>query len=65
MLKSTHAAGPDRVPSNILKHHSQLLSTPLTYLFNKSLKLGYFPSFWKQSVIIPLFKSGTKTDIST
>ena len=56
-LKSSHAVGPDGISSSILKHHSQLLTTPLTYLFNKSLKLGYFPSFWKQSFIIPLFKS--------
>ena len=41
-LKSSHAAGPDGVPSNILKRHSQLFSIPLTYLFNKSIKSGYF-----------------------
>lgn len=33
-------------------------------MFNKSLKLGYFPSIWKESFIIPLFKSGAKSDIS-
>ena len=34
-LKSSHVAGPNGVPSTILKHHSKLFSTPLTYLFNK------------------------------
>ena len=47
-LKSSHAVSPDGIPSSILKHHSELFSTALTYLFNKSLKFGYFPSFWKQ-----------------
>ena len=37
-LKSSHAAGPDGVSSSILEYHSQLLSIPLTYFFNKSLK---------------------------
>lgn len=63
-LKLSHVAGPDLVPSSILKHYHHLLSTPLTYIFNKSLKLGYFPTIWKQSFIIPLFKSGSKADIS-
>ena len=58
-LKSSYAAGPDGVPSSILKHHSQLCNTLLTYLFKKLFKLFYFPSFWKRSFIIPLFKSGS------
>ena len=63
-LKYSLVAGPDGVPSSILKHHSKLLSTPLTYLFNKSLKVGYFSSFWKQSFISPQLKSGSKANIS-
>ena len=56
-LKSSHAAGPGGVLSSILKHNSELFSISLTYLFNKSLKLGYFTSFWKkQSFIIPVLK---------
>lgn len=63
-LKMSYVAGPDGVPSCILKKCSHLLHTPLTYLFNKSIKLCYFPTFWKESFIIPLFKSGSKKDVS-
>lgn len=62
-LKSSYAAGPDGVPSCILKQCSHLLYIPLTYIFNKSLKLGYFPAIWKKSFIIPLFKSGSKANV--
>lgn len=63
-LKLSFAAGPDGVPSGILKRCSHLLYIPLTYMFNKSLKLSYFPQTWKESFIIPLFKSGSKACIS-
>lgn len=63
-LKMSYVSGPDGVPTCILKRCSNLLCTPLTYLFNLSLKLGYFPEAWKDSFIIPLFKTGSKSSIS-
>ncbi|XP_075157713.1 uncharacterized protein LOC142230979 [Haematobia irritans] len=38
-LKSTFNAGPDGIPSCILKQCADILSYPLSLLFNKSLKL--------------------------
>lgn len=63
-LKSSYAAGPDGVPSYILKHCSDVLCIPLAFIFNKSLQLSYFPIIWKESFIMPLFKSGLKTVVS-
>lgn len=63
-LKFSYNFGPDKVPSNILINCADGFSIPLTILFNKSLQLGYFPKLWKDSFIIPFYKSGPKADIT-
>lgn len=63
-LKFTYNFGPDKIPSNILINCADALAIPLALLFNASIKFGYFPCVWKDSFIIPLFKSGNKSDIS-
>lgn len=62
-LKFSYKYGPDKIPSNILIMCAEALSIPLTILFNTSIKFGYFPKIWKESFIVPLFKSGTRSDI--
>lgn len=63
-LKPSFSSGPDGVPSCILLNCADALSNPLMMLFNASIKSGYFPTFWKNSYIIPLFKSGNKSTVS-
>lgn len=63
-LKNTYNPGPDGIPNNILKNCADSLSYPLTILFNHSLRTGYLPSLWKESYIIPLYKSGNKNSVS-
>lgn len=63
-LKKVYDAGPDGVPSSVLRFCSEALALPLTFLFNASLKMGYFPSFWKKSFLIPLHKSGSLINVS-
>ena len=41
-----------------------VLSGPLTFIFNGLLRAGYFPSIWKSSFTIPLYKSGNRSNIS-
>lgn len=56
--------GPDQIPPLFLKNSAFPLSRPLWLLFNKSLSEGTFPSIWKFSYIIPIFKnSGDKGNI--
>jgi hypothetical protein len=43
---------------------SNVISSPLTYIFNKSLKLGSFPSRQKYSTVIPIFKAGDRLNMS-
>ena len=46
-----------------LKRCAQTLVIPLQILYNASLKSGTFPSKWKPSYIIPIFKSGSRNSI--
>lgn len=62
-LKFSYSGGPDNVPSCILINCADALAEPLTLIFNTSIKNGEFPNFWKNSFIIPLYKSGAKFDI--
>jgi hypothetical protein len=41
-----------------------VVKKPLTVLFNFSLLSGVFPCVWKESYVVPLFKSGDKRNIS-
>lgn len=63
-LKLTYLPGPDGVPACILRKCAVVLSGPLTFIFNGLLRAGHFPSIWKSSFIIPLHKSGNKSNIS-
>jgi hypothetical protein len=35
----------------------------VTFVFNLSLSAGVFPVIWKQSFVVPIFKSGDKRDV--
>lgn len=62
-LKVSFSAGPDNIPSFILKYCAGELVEPITQLFELSLSIGHFPTSWKESFIIPLHKSGNKSSI--
>lgn len=55
--------GPDGVHPILLKNCPFVLARPLHIIFNKSLQNGHFPTFWKTSYVIPIHKSGDKSDI--
>ena len=48
------------VSDGILKECADEISNSLTKLFNKSLRTGLFPTEWKLTSIVPLYKNGTK-----
>jgi hypothetical protein len=63
-LDCSKGPGPDTIPTKFFSLTAEVLIKPLSLLFNKSLNEGVFPSQWKTSFIIPIHKSGSKSDIS-
>jgi hypothetical protein len=62
-LDANKALGPDKIPTKVLKECASEVAESLTYLFNKSLQLGLFPTPWKDANVCPVYKKGRKKDI--
>ena len=63
-VKFSFFGGPDKIPSCVAKICADMLSKPLSWLFNLSLSSGTFPDVWKDSYVLPLHKSGPKSMVS-
>jgi hypothetical protein len=63
-LKWKNSHGYDEIPMRILKISLPFIQSPLTYICNKSLSTGLFPTCLKYSQINPIFKKGSKTEMS-
>ena len=61
-LKNGKAPGPDKIPIILIKDAVDLISKPLTLIFNSSLWKGIFPDVWKLARVTPIFKSGSKSE---
>ena len=63
-LKGKMTAGPDCVPSFVLRDCCSVLAGPLTRIFNLCLRDAVFPKRWKLSRICPVYKKGDKSLLS-
>ena len=63
-LKSKNSHGYDGIPMKILKVSTPFITSPLTYIRNKSLSSCILPSRLKFSEIKPLHKKGDRKDIN-
>ena len=63
LLDTSKSSGPDGIPPLFLKNCCETLALPLSFLYQRSFDQGYFPLCWKQSCLVPIFKSGSKKDI--
>jgi hypothetical protein len=63
-LKNKKSYGYDEIPVPILKQSIPFIISPLTFIINKSLTSGVFPSSLKYSQINPIFKKSDKSDMS-
>ena len=59
-LDVNKAIGFDDISARLLKAGAVSLSTPLTHIFNVSLRTGIVPSKWKISRVTPLSKDGPR-----
>jgi len=64
-LDVKNSSGPDSIPPSFLINCADNLTYPLFLLFNQSLVSGVFPSLWKSSYLIPIFKNGDKSFIDS
>ena len=55
-LKNKPSAGPDEIPSFIIKKVIHVIIQPLTYLVNLSFTSGIFPSNLKMGKVVPVYK---------
>ena len=62
-MNTAKGPGPDGIAPMFLKNLAEELTAPLQQLFNKSINDGKFPEVWKLSYLIPILKSGTKSDV--
>lgn len=60
-LDINKSPGSDGVETIYLKMAADIISTPLTYLFNLSLDTSVIPEIWKSALVIPLLKGGDST----
>ncbi|EFO92064.1 hypothetical protein CRE_13098 [Caenorhabditis remanei] len=63
-LKNKINTTPDELPALFLKKVATSIALPLSLIFNESLKTGAIPSLWKEAIILPLFKKGSRSDAS-
>ena len=61
-LETSKACGPDNIGNLVLKN-LPALSKSLLIMFKAALFKGYFPSFWKISEVIPVFKDEDRADV--
>jgi hypothetical protein len=63
-LKPGKAAGPDELPSRVLKEVAKEISEPLTFIFQQSYDQGQLPKDWNRAIVTALYKKGSKMDPS-
>ena len=63
-LKTKKAIGLDHICARLLKDSANVTIPCLTRLFNKSLFASKFPTVWKKGKVVPIFKSGNRSDKS-
>ncbi|XP_045445727.1 uncharacterized protein LOC123653788 [Melitaea cinxia] len=63
-LNIAKGSGPDGIPPVFYKACKEQLVKPLMFLFRKSLISGIMPTKWKESFIVPIFKSGDKHNVT-
>lgn len=57
-LSAKWSAGPDEIPSVLIKRVADAVAAPLVFLINLSFQEGIFPDALKDSVVIPVYKKG-------
>ena len=63
-LKQSNTKGTDGLDGKILRLSAPFIAETLTYIYNLCIDKNTFPQVFKEAKVIPLFKSGDKSDPS-
>ena len=55
--------GPDQLPPVLFREASEQLSMSLYQIFKKALQTSVFPSTWKEAIVSPVYKKGSKLNV--
>ena len=61
-LRNTSALGTDKIPTILIKRLSSELAPYLAYPVNMIFRTGIFPERWRQGLITPIHKSGSRKE---
>jgi hypothetical protein len=59
-LRPSNCVGLDGIPSFIIKGCSDVFILLLTLIFNLNITSATFPTLWKQTAVVPVFKKKKK-----
>ncbi|XP_045455112.1 uncharacterized protein LOC123664638 [Melitaea cinxia] len=62
-IDNSKGAGVDNISPIFFRETATVIDQPLHYLYNKCVSDGIFPKIWKSARIVPVYKSGLKSDI--
>ena len=63
-MTTKNSSGYDGISTKILKICSLIISKPLCHICNTSIQSGVFPDHLKYAVVKPLFKNGSRSNMS-
>ena len=63
-FRSSHGFRLDSISSFLLKKGMPILANSLSQMFNLCLSLGKFPDIWKMARVTPIYKDGSRNEIS-
>lgn len=61
-LKNNSATGLDQISVKLIKICHTYLTKPLTHIINTIFTTGVVPAHFKETIITPIYKSGSRTD---
>ena len=60
-FKPGKSAGPDEIPTWILKEYAMLIAPILKVIYSQSYQTGILPCDWLTANIVPVYKKGDKS----
>ena len=63
-MLTKNSAGDDGLSIKMLKLSANEIAPCLAAIFNQSLSTGLFPTGWKNALVTPVYKCGSRYDMS-